>query len=108
MFIIGCGLDQSYLWLILHHQAVIARGGEGRGYPGEQAGPVMRHRRSLAMHQPAAHHLAAEMLPDRLMTQAHAQQRQLRIGAGGEQRSEERRVGKEWVSTCRSRGWPYH
>src|SRR3546814_20332991 len=21
-------------------------------------------------------------------------------------RSEERRVGKEWVSTCRSRGWP--
>src|SRR3546814_18538890 len=23
-------------------------------------------------------------------------------------RSEERRVGKEWVSTCRSRGWPDH
>src|SRR3546814_6398223 len=23
-------------------------------------------------------------------------------------RSEERRVGKECVSTCRSRGWPYH
>src|SRR3546814_12647880 len=23
-------------------------------------------------------------------------------------RSEERRVGKEWVSTCRSRWWPYH
>src|SRR3546814_20773060 len=23
-------------------------------------------------------------------------------------RSEERRVGKEWVSTCRARGWPYH
>src|SRR3546814_13284450 len=23
-------------------------------------------------------------------------------------RSEERRVGKEWVSTCRFRGWPYH
>src|SRR3546814_13271268 len=22
-------------------------------------------------------------------------------------RSEERRVGKEWVSTCRSRGWSY-
>src|SRR3546814_15795416 len=22
------------------------------------------------------------------------------------ERSEERRVGKEWVSTCRSRGWP--
>src|SRR3546814_13767063 len=25
-----------------------------------------------------------------------------------DQRSEERRVGKECVSTCRSRGWPYH
>src|SRR3546814_13519676 len=23
-------------------------------------------------------------------------------------RSEERRVGKEWVSTCRCRWWPYH
>src|SRR3546814_8243377 len=30
--------------------------------------------------------------------------------AGGirQQRSEERRVGKEWVSTCRSRWSPYH
>src|SRR3546814_4701221 len=27
---------------------------------------------------------------------------------GGEQRSEERRVGKECVSTCRSRWSPYH
>src|SRR3546814_10931679 len=26
----------------------------------------------------------------------------------GHVRSEERRVGKEWVSTCRSRGLPYH
>src|SRR3546814_14610234 len=26
----------------------------------------------------------------------------------GPDRSEERRVGKECVSTCRSRGWPYH
>src|SRR3546814_16643782 len=25
-----------------------------------------------------------------------------------DQRSEERRVGKECVSTCRSRRWPYH
>src|SRR3546814_14111786 len=28
--------------------------------------------------------------------------------AGHALRSEERRVGKEGVSTCRSRGWPYH
>src|SRR3546814_4516881 len=27
---------------------------------------------------------------------------------GGRERSEERRVGKEWVSTCRSRWSPYH
>src|SRR3546814_15286407 len=29
-------------------------------------------------------------------------------GAGGGDRSEERRVGKECVRTCRSRWWPYH
>src|SRR3546814_12467764 len=28
--------------------------------------------------------------------------------AGQSVRSEERRVGKECVSTCRYRGWPYH
>src|SRR3546814_12141605 len=27
---------------------------------------------------------------------------------GQTSRSEERRVGKEWVSTCRYRWWPYH
>src|SRR3546814_18791711 len=31
----------------------------------------------------------------------------LALGAA-DQRSEERRVGKEWVSTCRSRWSPYH
>src|SRR3546814_17856216 len=31
-----------------------------------------------------------------------------RKGAEMDMRSEERRVGKECVSTCRSRGWPYH
>src|SRR3546814_11374277 len=30
------------------------------------------------------------------------------VGLNMEQRSEERRVGKECVSTCRSRGSPYH
>src|SRR3546814_13931164 len=32
----------------------------------------------------------------------------LRIGFSLTLRSEERRVGKEWVSTCRSRWSPYH
>src|SRR3546814_15410259 len=31
-----------------------------------------------------------------------------RLARAGGKRSEERRVGKECVSTCRSRGWPYH
>src|SRR3546814_12997685 len=35
-------------------------------------------------------------------------QRYLRIAAASSKRSEERRVGKECVSTCRSRWSPYH
>src|SRR3546814_15115863 len=31
-----------------------------------------------------------------------------RTGGRRQERSEERRVGKECVSTCRSRWWPYH
>src|SRR3546814_19214670 len=30
------------------------------------------------------------------------------MGRDRRARSEERRVGKEWVRTCRSRGWPEH
>ena len=33
---------------------------------------------------------------------------QVRLHAGGERRSEERRVGKECTSVCRSRWSPYH
>src|SRR3546814_13174131 len=33
---------------------------------------------------------------------------EFRFQRGERQRSEERRVGKECVSTCRSRWWPYH
>src|SRR3546814_20714098 len=32
---------------------------------------------------------------------------EISIGDACRIRSEERRVGKEWVSTCRSRWWPY-
>src|SRR3546814_11906141 len=35
-------------------------------------------------------------------------QRQIAQRLGLHPRSEERRVGKEWVSTCRSRWSPYH
>src|SRR3546814_10044235 len=49
---------------------------------------------------------AGDLLPG--LAQLHAQGRILleqRQGRNG--RSEERRVGKECVSTCRSRWWPY-
>src|SRR3546814_19023780 len=41
---------------------------------------------------------------------AHRQEREIMVvrHAVGKGRSEERRVGKEGGSTCRSRGWPYH
>src|SRR3546814_17400441 len=46
----------------------------------------------------------------RLEVFTHASQPTASIGmiAGIHQRSEERRVGKEWVSTCSSRWSPYH
>src|SRR3546814_3039560 len=43
-----------------------------------------------------------------LMAVAGAARDTLRRLAAGEARSEERRVGKECVSTCRSRWSPYH
>src|SRR3546814_15489759 len=38
----------------------------------------------------------------------HAQSPDVGLALLQNERSEERRVGKEWVSTCRSRGSPYH
>src|SRR3546814_6386446 len=38
----------------------------------------------------------------------HAQDPRLTVGAQMNERSEERRIGKECVSTCRSRWSPYH
>src|SRR3546814_13193725 len=44
-----------------------------------------------------------------LLTQAETQLASLKLGkAQADNRSEERRVGKEWVSTCRSRWAPDH
>ena len=41
--------------------------------------------RRLAVHQAAAHDLAAEMLADRLMAKADAEQRRTGVGAGGDE-----------------------
>src|SRR3546814_11130941 len=74
---------------------------------------VHGHRRDM-------HAVLAEFLRERIgqRTQRRLAQRQGRVlhrrlvceAAAGEQdrRSEERRVGKECVSTCRSRGSPYN
>src|SRR3546814_20212232 len=56
---------------------------------------------------------ASEGTRERLMRQSGALARMARIETlsfdpAPEGRSEERRVGKECVSTCRSRWWPYH
>src|SRR3546814_13498626 len=47
--------------------------------------------------------LTAPRLPDRVGDRVVAADRERRHAG----RSEERRVGEEWVSTCRSRGEPY-
>src|SRR3546814_19199219 len=59
---------------------------------------------------------AGEALPDRVFAEVGSRAlAQVRRAAGPAiccrivgQRSEERRVGKEWVSPCRSRWGPYH
>src|SRR3546814_5302966 len=61
-----------------------------------------------------AHHLLhdAQMVEDRHQAGEEDDHRQRRDGEAGaadlRPRSEERRVGKECVSTCRSRWSPYH
>jgi len=83
--VVGGGVDHQILGNVGDDQRVIARRREGRGQALEQPGAVMRDRAGLAMHQPAAHHLPAEMLANRLMTEADAEQGLLQIGAGGDE-----------------------
>src|SRR3546814_11284618 len=47
-------------------------------------------------------------IPLRGLTGASVEQLEDLVEAALLERSEERRVGKECVSTCRSRGWPCH
>src|SRR5690606_12573298 len=63
-------------------KTVIARRGERRGKIGEKPGPVVADGRGLAVHQMAALDDASEMLADRLMSEANAEQRRLCLGAG--------------------------
>src|SRR3546814_16189098 len=51
--------------------------------------------------------LARRLVADKLISDAQAREAQQRAIKDG-MRSEERRVGKEWVSKCESRGSPEH
>src|SRR3546814_19905940 len=79
-----------------HHRHVLARPGE-RGIGGAIERPAARLRGRDPPIEPGAVQ-AVEL-------EAHA--REARAAVIGGERSEERRVGKECVSTCRSRWSPY-
>src|SRR3546814_1831228 len=55
----------------------------------------------VALHQPG-------LLEDGQMLRGRGRRHRQQVGQPAEIRSEERRVGKECVSTCRSRWSPYH
>src|SRR3546814_15533208 len=72
----------------------------------------------IAIHQTFGHNLEfpaayGELVRKRSKTHpfalaAYLHQHPYLVRGHGDVRSEERRVGKECVSTCRSRWWPYH
>src|SRR3546814_17152219 len=62
--------------------------------------------RRVAVGRSMQRRMAARYLPPRALDEARRLDPALK-GGGGE-RAEGRRVGKESVSTCRSRGSPYH
>src|SRR3546814_12660784 len=75
--------------------------------------PAMR--RSIAMaielertHDYLAAHIGHGMpIPNRIVPPGSASGRKVKLNLPRFLRSDERRVGKEGVSTCRSRWWPY-
>src|SRR3546814_11419849 len=88
----------------------------GEDVPGAGVGPglhllVAGHfaRLPVARLRAVAHGQVPGVVAIQVMAQAGVTRRVGEIqGAGVHERSEERRVGKEGVSTCRFRWWPYH
>src|SRR3546814_14566260 len=79
---------------------MLASGGKGGGETFKKPGPVMAYGRGLSMHQPPAHDFPAEMLSNRLMAQANAQQRLSNVSASGDKvKRNPRFVGCAW-SRC--------
>src|SRR3546814_12360288 len=71
-------------------------------FAGGQSNPTYQVR------TPARHYVLRRKPPSRLLASAHEIDRAYRVMNALGKRSEERRVGKECVSTCRSRWAPYH
>src|SRR3546814_2985318 len=65
-------------------------------------------RRTLLLHCSHTLMLVSEALCDCELARLEVGEVHSKLEAGEDLRSEERRVGKECVSTCRSRCWPYH
>src|SRR3546814_12906257 len=74
----------------------------------ERAAPASVESPRALLRLLAARHPAARSLEERLSLVASDRDADVGLGVVLERRSEERRVGKEWVSTCRSRWSPYH
>src|SRR3546814_17441380 len=55
-----------------------------------------------------AHHSSAPLVPQEFADFCAEMLRRYYRPENGAARSEERRVGNEWVSTCRYRWWPSH
>src|SRR3546814_11289925 len=83
-----------------HRPAGVERGGDQSDHRSQYRCAHGPHMRPAAGHRPAD--------DDRIDRVRHAAWRVWFRDAVDAGRSEERRVGKEWVSTCRSRWWPYH
>src|SRR3546814_3977777 len=95
--IIAGGVDDEFRRNVLHHKTMVASGGKGGGETFKKPGPVMAYGRGLSMHQPPAHDFPAEMLSNRLMAQANAQQRLSRVSASGDKvKRNPRFVGCAW------------
>src|SRR3546814_17674743 len=68
----------------------------------------MHHLRRIAVELVPGHHRVAVVGPDKDDDRHQCLREVPGERLGGGKRSEERRVGKECVSTCRSRWSPYH
>src|SRR3546814_17472262 len=82
--IIAGGVDDEFRRNVLHHKTMVASGGKGGGETFKKPGPVMAYGRGLSMHQPPAHDFPAEMLSNRLMAPANAQQPLSRVSESGD------------------------